>query len=96
MRGTSGYELTERFRPAQVQGESLRSGDDAVIVEHHDTQSVRLTRGSDAVFTFDHVFPMDTSQAHVFDHSIKGTVNDVLQGYNGTIFAYGQTGSGKT
>ena len=67
-----------------------------MIVEHHDTQSVRLTRGSDAVFTFDHVFPMDTSQAHVFDHSIKGTVNDVLQGYNGTIFAYGQTGSGKT
>ena len=23
-------------------------------------------------------------------------VNDVLQGYNGTIFAYGATGSGKT
>lgn len=67
-----------------------------MIVEHHDTQSVRLTRGSDAMFTFDHVFPMDTPQAHVFDHSIKGTVDDVLQGYNGTIFAYGQTGSGKT
>lgn len=26
----------------------------------------------------------------------KETVDDVLQGYNGTIFAYGQTGSGKT
>lgn len=26
----------------------------------------------------------------------KDTVEDVLDGYNGTIFAYGQTGSGKT
>ena len=27
---------------------------------------------------------------------IKGGVEDVLSGYNATIFAYGQTGSGKT
>lgn len=26
----------------------------------------------------------------------KATVDDILAGYNGTIFAYGQTGSGKT
>ena len=24
------------------------------------------------------------------------TINDIMEGYNGTIFAYGQTGSGKT
>ena len=33
-------------------------------------------------------------------HSIEGTnrpiVQNVLEGYNGTIFAYGQTGTGKT
>ena len=88
--------VVARFRPAHAPGDRIQSGDDAVIVEHKDTQSVSLSRGSDATFTFDHVFPMETTQAHVFEHSIKGTVDDVLQGYNGTIFAYGQTGSGKT
>ena len=33
---------------------------------------------------------------NVFDYSIRSTVDDVLAGYNGTVFAYGQTGSGKT
>lgn len=26
----------------------------------------------------------------------KDTIEDILNGYNGTIFAYGQSGSGKT
>ena len=39
---------------------------------------------------------MDAPQSDVFEYSAKETVDDVLQGYNGTIFAYGQTGSGKT
>ena len=26
----------------------------------------------------------------------KETIDDIMEGYNGTIFAYGQTGSGKT
>lgn len=39
---------------------------------------------------------MDTRQQDVFEFGIKETVNDVINGYNGTIFAYGQTGSGKT
>ena len=32
----------------------------------------------------------------VYDDVGKETVEDVLNGYNGTIFAFGQTGSGKT
>ncbi|POW16535.1 hypothetical protein PSTT_01314 [Puccinia striiformis] len=47
-------------------------------------------------FTFDRVFPMDTKQVEVFEYGVKGIVEDVLGGYNGTVFAYGQTGSGKT
>jgi len=39
---------------------------------------------------------MDSKQQDIFDYSIKSTVDDVLAGYNGTVFAYGQTGSGKT
>jgi kinesin family member 5 len=39
---------------------------------------------------------MDSKQQDIFEYSIKSTVDDVLNGYNGTVFAYGQTGSGKT
>lgn len=32
----------------------------------------------------------------MFDKTGLGLVDDVIEGYNCTIFAYGQTGSGKT
>eukprot|EP01052_Picozoa_sp_SAG31_P019675 SAG31_NODE_1445_length_8320_cov_3.454081_16_plen_81_part_00 len=35
-------------------------------------------------------------QENMYDHAAGPAVEDVLSGYNGTIFAYGQTGSGKT
>lgn len=47
-------------------------------------------------FTFDRVFPMDSLQTDLFDFSIRPTVDDLLNGYNGTVFAYGQTGAGKS
>lgn len=47
-------------------------------------------------FTFDRVFPMDSQQPDIFDYSIRPTVDDILNGYNGTVFAYGQTGAGKS
>lgn len=39
---------------------------------------------------------MSTKQADIFDYSIRSTVDDILNGYNGTVFAYGQTGAGKS
>lgn len=39
---------------------------------------------------------MECRQADVFDYSIRSTVDDILNGYNGTVFAYGQTGAGKS
>lgn len=39
---------------------------------------------------------MNSRQIDVFDFSIKPTVDDILNGYNGTVFAYGQTGAGKS
>ncbi len=45
---------------------------------------------------FDHVFDPGTTQQVFYDKSCKQVIDDVLKGYNGTIFAYGQTGSGKT
>lgn len=39
---------------------------------------------------------MDCQQQDIFDFSIRSTVDDILNGYNGTVFAYGQTGAGKS
>lgn len=47
-------------------------------------------------FTYDHVFPPDATQADVYDRLVEPIVDEVLQGYNCTVFAYGQTGTGKT
>ena len=51
---------------------------------------------SNVYFTLDKVFQQDDSQEKLFDEVAKITIDEVLNGYNGTIFAYGQSGSGKT
>jgi len=48
------------------------------------------------VFTMDHVFPEELSQETVYKETCLPIVENVIQGYNGTVFAYGQTGTGKT
>ena len=50
----------------------------------------------DKSFTFDAVYDEDSTQKEVFDETAFPLVENVLEGYNGTIFAYGQTGCGKT
>jgi kinesin family protein 5 len=54
------------------------------------------SKEASGAFTFDRVFDMNSRQADVFDYSIRPTVDDILNGYNGTVFAYGQTGAGKS
>lgn len=60
--------------------------DDSVYVNGKESQH----------FTFDRVFDSSCTQSHIYDYSIHDTVNDILNGYNGTILAYGQTGAGKS
>jgi kinesin family member 5 len=59
------------------------------------TDSLQSKEASGA-FTFDRVFDMNSRQDDVFEYSIRSTVDDVMNGYNGTVFAYGQTGAGKS
>lgn len=47
------------------------------------------------VYTFDHAFGSDSTQPDIFNEVARPIIDNVLEGYNGTIFAYGQTGSGK-
>ncbi|KAG1371623.1 Kinesin-like protein KIN-5A [Cocos nucifera] len=50
----------------------------------------------DRTFVFDKVFGPTSKQKDLFEQAISPIVNEVLEGYNCTIFAYGQTGTGKT
>ena len=38
----------------------------------------------------------ETKQSELYKEVVEASINDVLNGYNGTIFTYGQSGSGKT
>lgn len=46
-------------------------------------------------FTFDRIFwDTSTTQEQIYDLAARDSIDDVIEGYNATIFAYGQTGAG--
>ncbi|POS84971.1 hypothetical protein EPUL_004671 [Erysiphe pulchra] len=47
-------------------------------------------------YHFDKVFSSAADQAIIYDDVVKPILDEMLSGYNCTIFAYGQTGTGKT
>ena len=47
-------------------------------------------------YPFDVVFGPEASQELVYDEVVQPMLEEVLEGYNCTLFAYGQTGTGKT
>jgi len=47
-------------------------------------------------FSFDRVFGVNSKQVDVYKVVAAPLVEEVLLGYNCTVFAYGQTGTGKT
>ena len=51
---------------------------------------------STKTFNFDAVYDDRASQEDVFRESVQPVVDEVLAGFNCTVFAYGMTGSGKT
>ncbi|PVI04116.1 kinesin-domain-containing protein [Periconia macrospinosa] len=91
---TAARRLVARFRP-QNKVEIASGGEPIVEFKDDDTCTIQSKEASGA-FTFDRVFDMSSRQTDVFDYSIKPTVDDILNGYNGTVFAYGQTGAGKS
>eukprot|EP00164_Ancoracysta_twista_P003032 GFYU01004047.1.p1 GENE.GFYU01004047.1~~GFYU01004047.1.p1 ORF type:complete len:1795 (-),score=695.27 GFYU01004047.1:133-5517(-) len=99
-RAGGNVRVAARFRP-QNRKEEL-SGGGVCVSFANDGKSVSLkVPGSKAEkgshqFTFDNVFSMACSQQGIYEETAKPIVDDVLQGYNGTIFAYGQTSAGKT
>lgn len=53
-------------------------------------------RSKDQTFGFDRVFDENATQDDVYAASTRPLLDNVLDGYNATVFAYGATGCGKT
>eukprot|EP00792_Barthelona_sp_PAP020_P005295 TRINITY_DN2588_c0_g1_i1.p1 TRINITY_DN2588_c0_g1~~TRINITY_DN2588_c0_g1_i1.p1 ORF type:complete len:776 (+),score=256.75 TRINITY_DN2588_c0_g1_i1:41-2329(+) len=91
MEDKNNIQVVVRVRPP-------RNGDfnNSMVVNSSD-QSINIGQGKDSkIFTFDRVFPENTTQEQIYDEIGRNSVSDVLKGYNSTIMVYGQTGSGKT
>ncbi|PWY94522.1 kinesin related protein 2 [Aspergillus sclerotioniger CBS 115572] len=48
------------------------------------------------IYNFDRVFSSAADQRTVYEDTVLPMIDELLLGYNCTIFAYGQTGTGKT
>ncbi|XP_045137999.1 kinesin-like protein KIF11 [Portunus trituberculatus] len=86
-----------RCRPMNTQERAGKSHN--IVTVQNSREVVVKERPTDKfakTFTFDHVFGQDSKQIDVYKAVAKNSVEEVLNGFNCTIFAYGQTGTGKT
>jgi len=97
---TEAIRVFARFRPKN-KAEMINNPDGKNDLVTLDTEnhivSIIVTEGEKPKrFDFDHIFKTDATQAFVFDVAGSSLVDNVLNGFNSTLFAYGQTGAGKT
>ncbi|XP_076616249.1 uncharacterized protein kif20bb isoform X2 [Chaetodon auriga] len=98
-----------RIRPFTAAESDSRESQDCVTIEGPDTvvlkapRSCQSNRQNDKSlphtaqrFTFTQVFGPEAGQRKVFDGSVRGLVQDVLNGGNCLVFTYGVTNAGKT
>ena len=92
-----------RFRPTNEVESSLLQNNYGWLVPkyisntqlgiYNDKESKDL---NNSIFSFDKIFTPKSSQLDIYSNIGSLIVEDIMAGYNGTIFAYGQSGSGKT
>ncbi|GJN36240.1 hypothetical protein PR202_gb25082 [Eleusine coracana subsp. coracana] len=100
-RGEKGVNVQVILRCRPLSDEETKSNTPVVISCNERRREVAATqiianKQIDRTFAFDKVFGPSSKQKDLFEQSISPIVNEVLEGYNCTIFAYGQTGTGKT
>ena len=53
-------------------------------------------RSNEKLLEFDYAFDSFTNQVGIFNSTTKILIDNIINGYNATVFAYGATGAGKT
>ena len=86
-----------RCRPLNSREKAAKES--AIVDVFADQVSIRGRSHDDEAaktFNFDGAFGPQSTQTDVFSKVLEPTVDEVLAGFNCTVFAYGQTGTGKT
>ncbi|KAM3958876.1 kinesin-like protein at 61F [Aphomia sociella] len=82
--------LNQRERDIKSLGVVEVANNREVVVKQ--SQQTSLTKK----FTFDRAFGPHAKQVEIYQDVVSPLIEEVLAGYNCTVFAYGQTGTGKT
>eukprot|EP01083_Nonionella_stella_P214685 773360_1 len=64
-------------------------------IEQHGAKNIIFKKKKNT-FYFNSLMDENTTQVEAFEKVAQQICDEIIQGYNGTIFVYGQSGSGKT
>uniref|UniRef100_A0AAG5D6J0 Kinesin motor domain-containing protein n=1 Tax=Anopheles atroparvus TaxID=41427 RepID=A0AAG5D6J0_ANOAO len=87
-----------RVRPTNNREKLIRSQEVVEVVSSRELQLKTSAYDSRTTkkFTFDRAFAPNSKQNEVYQAVVAPYIEEVLSGFNCTVFAYGQTGTGKT
>uniref|UniRef100_A0A3P8VZ47 Kinesin-like protein n=1 Tax=Cynoglossus semilaevis TaxID=244447 RepID=A0A3P8VZ47_CYNSE len=94
-----------RVRPFSKEELSDHEDQDCVVVENSQMVTLNAPKGSATLknseksihkFSFSKIFGPETTQAQLYEDTVKSQTSDFLDGKNALIFSYGVTNAGKT
>ena len=94
--GGQNLTVAVRLRPLNKREEQKKVAKVVRSSQHRVVVSAGARGGPDRTYAYDKVFSPYATQEHVFDSLVSPVVDEVLAGFNCTVFAYGPTGTGKT
>lgn len=84
-----------RFRPFNVT-ETENKSRNVVKISKQTNVAITPEKKAELKFDFDYIFSDLSTQEEVYAIVGQPLIEEILKGYNATVFAYGQSGSGKT
>ena len=84
-----------RFRPFNVT-ETENKSRNVVKISKQTNVAITPEKKAELKFDFDYIFSELSTQEEVYAIVGQPLIEEILKGYNATVFAYGQSGSGKT
>lgn len=85
-----------RVRPTNQRERSIRSMEVVNVTSNREIVVQPMDSKMNKHFSFDRTFNTNSKQVEVYQTIVAPMIEEVLAGYNCTVFAYGQTGTGKT
>ena len=90
---SNGVQVVVRLRP--LNSKEKREGTLPVVTCNSERKEVAVIKGAGmraarSAFRFDNVFSLFTTQEEIFDQTLRPMIDDVMKGYESTVFAYGQ------